>query len=171
MIKSPFLIAQLILLVACNSVADHQSKQIAFKHLPEALHTDLIVLLETDNYVVVTTLTNFNSNCKQWLREHEYLTQDKELVATVNQLVRNQPKKRQFIALRGDSVAKAKGLMQRLEYRGSDLLETNKCFVYNKKSRLIEKKCSKLPFSDLGYDGHKFLVSKDILMEVVDRVY
>lgn len=171
MIKRPFLIAPLVLLVACNNVADHHSKPIAFEQLPKALHADLVVLLETDNYVVVTPLTSFNSNYEQWLRAHAYITQDKELFATVNQLVIKQSKKRHFIAWRVDSVAKAKGFMQRLEYRTSDLLEANKCFVYNKKSALIENTCRKLPFSDLGYEGHRFLVSKDILMEVVDIVY
>jgi hypothetical protein len=171
MIKSPFLIAQLVLLVACNSVADYHSRPIAFKQLPKALHTDLVVLLETDKYVVVTTLTSFNSNYEQWLREHAYLTQDKELFTTVNQLLINQSNKRTFIAWRVDSVAKAKGFMQRLEYRASDLLETNKCFVYNKNSKLIENTCLKLPFSDLGYEGHRFLLSKNTLLEVVDIVY
>lgn len=171
MIKRPLLIAPLVLLVACNSVADHHSNPIAFAQLPKALQADVVVLLETDNYVVATTLTSFNENYTQWLREHAYLTQDKDLFATVNQLVIRQSKKRHFIAWRVDSVAKAKGFMQRLEYRASDLLEANKCFVYNKKSALIESTCRKLPFSDLGYEGHRFLVSKDILMEVVDRVY
>jgi len=171
MTKSPFLIVPLVLLVACTSVADTHSRPIAFKHLPKALHTDLVVLLETGNYVVATTLTSFNSNYEQWLRAHAYLTQDKELFTTVNQLVTKQSKKRPFIAWRVDSVAKAKGVMQRLEYRASDLLETNKCFVYNKNSKLIEPTCRKLPFSDLGYEAHRFLVSKDILLEVVDLVY
>jgi hypothetical protein len=166
-----FLTAQLVLLFACNSPVATLRKPIAFNRLPKALHADLVVLLETDNYLVVTTLKSFNSNLKYWLREHAYITQDKELLAAVGQLVRKQPKKRPYIALRVDSVAKANAFVQRLEYRASDLLEANKCFVYNKQSKLIETNCRRFSTSDLGYDGHGFSVSKDILLKVVDVVY
>lgn len=166
-----FLLAALLLLVACNSPVDTHRTPLTFTHLPTVLQADLVVLLETDNYVVVKTLESFRSSFRHWLREHAYLTQDKELFAAVNQVIIKQPKSHPFMTWRVDSIAKARGLVHRLEYRASDLLETNKCFVYNKKSYLIETNCRRFSTADIGYEGHGFSVSKDILLEIVDRVY
>jgi hypothetical protein len=169
--QNTFLIAALFLLGACTSPVDIHRTPLTFTHLPTVLQADLVVLLETDKYLVVTTLGSFRSDFQHWLREHAYLTEDSELLAAVNQAIIKQPTRHPFMAWRADSIAKAQGLVHRLAYRASDLLETNKCFVYNKKSHLIETTCRRFSTANSGYEAHGFAVSKDMLLEVVDRVY
>jgi hypothetical protein len=133
----------------------------------------LVVVLETKHYVVLTPLKSLIANLEEWVREHTYITEDKELLTAVQQAGLRQARTRDFIVLRADSVvAKARSLSYRLEYRISDLLRANKCLVYDKQRKLIEPTWREFNTSSPGnYEGHGFIVSKDTILEVVDKVY
>jgi hypothetical protein len=159
-------------LLACHRNVDPHDAPVDLSQLPEMRQQDLVVVLETTHYVVLTPVKRLLSNLEQWVREHDYIRDDKALLVAVQQASLRQARTRGFRVLRVDGVAKARGLGDRLAYRTADLLRANNCLVYNKQHKLIEPTCREFNTSSPGgYEGHGFSVSKDTILEVVDKVY
>jgi|GEM_PF-4230600 len=168
--KTVALITPLIFLFACNRAVDSSQKPIDLQQLPQALGANLVVVLETDEYLVLSRLESLESSLTYWIRLHE-VPEDKALLVAIKEAALTQSTPPGLPLLRADQVAQMESLADRLEFRASDLLEANKCFVYNKASKFIEPKVVKRDISNVGYTGHGFFISQDTLLQVIEKVY
>ena len=167
--RAASLILPWLFLVACHREVD---TPIEISQLPKMLEQDVVVVLETKQHLVVAPFKSFLADLEQWVREHPNIPEDNELLRAVQRAAPTQASPRGFRLVRADSVVKARSLTHRLVYRISDLLRADKCLFYNKQRRRVDSTYQEYQVSSpMGYDGHGFIVSKDTLLEVVDKIY
>ncbi len=125
--------------------------------------TRIIVLIETDTFLVFTTYNLFIDNCKKYIKEHN-IKGDKVL------LKRFKADKSKIIY--ADSLTKNDMNKSRLLFRKADLFDSGQCLVYNKKIKSLEKFIELEIYYTPFVSGRRIIISnKYLILETVDGVY
>jgi hypothetical protein len=134
-------------------------RTLALEELPAVQASELVVLLETDEFVVLTSLEALRNTLGQWVQRY-HLDEDQQLLRAVRGLATGK-----------QSLTRADKLLANRLHVVAELLATSKCLVYNKRAQQVERRITVTPYpSSWSSGGRTFSVSGKLLLRVTDWV-
>lgn len=130
-----------------------------------------VILFESNDFTVKTSLRVFKKSLNKWLKGHPHLKEDRKLL---NLVIKQAESDTIINAL---MIAREHNLISRLNYRTADLLEKGDCLILNKKQKkksvISEIKVQTYshrggPLS--GDGGRRFFINGILLFAVQDWI-
>ena len=133
-------------------------------------NTNIIILLESQDFIVKVSLSDFKDNIDSWLKEHPHLKEDKKLL----DILLRQTKSNNIVNA-SKITEKDRRLTSRFEYRIASLLENGKCLILNKQTNEIIPEIKRRTYSYhcgflCGSGGRRFYVNDILILEVMDWI-
>lgn len=124
----------------------------------------IVKLYETDTFVITTTYQIFVKNCENWISKHD-LDWDKDLLQLFTQ-------NEHLMVIDADKIVETNMQKSRLIFRISDLIEEQKCIIFNKVKNRHEKNIVMGYFVTKHVYGKTFKTSdKYLILEVINGVF
>lgn len=127
-----------------------------------------IVLLETNDFVVKTSLTQLEIYFDLWHEKYPELESNRNFIIKIKQ-------RHYFTTIYLEEIAKELNREMRLNFIIADLLENGHCFILNKKNGKTIKEIKMQTYSFdcgvlCGEGGRRYFINDTILFKVVDWV-
>lgn len=124
-----------------------------------------VILLETGNYTVITTFSLLTQNFQNWLINNPNINVDKLLLEAIKKEARNSKN------ISANKIALGMNAIDRLNFRVGELLSTGNCLVVDIIHKRLVKEVGVRGYSEVGLEGTKFYVDKNLLLDVIENVY
>ena len=130
--------------------------------------TKIVILLENEDFIVKVSLSNFENDINNWLKEYPFL-EDEKLLNIVLKRAKNTN------IVNASKVITDGYLVSRLEYRIASLLENGQCLILSKKNNEIVSEIKRQTYSFYcgllcGGGGRRFYINEILFFQVLDWI-
>ncbi|NLE62845.1 MAG: hypothetical protein GX612_03290 [Bacteroidales bacterium] len=126
-------------------------------------NSKIIVFYDNEKYSIFSSQNLLLINLKKWIKKYD-IDWDKDLL----KLLENENKDIIYL----DSLDYTLKQKSRLVYRWADLMENKKCLIYNKETKILEKKIRIEHFLERNYEGKNYkLLNEDLILKLYTGVY
>lgn len=126
-------------------------------------NSKIIIFYDDEKYCVFSTQNLLLINLKKWIKKYD-IDWDKDLL----KLLENENKDIIYLNSLEDSLQQK----SRLVFRWADLMENKKCLIYNKETKILEKKIRIEHFLERNNKGKNYkLLNDDLILKLYTGSY